>query len=444
MTQVLVIDDEEVLARTICTYLGKKGIAAGYATSATDGVKEFELSRPSMTLLDYRLGEDDGLDILRRLRTIDAGAQIVMLTGHGDIGVAVEAMKAGARDFLAKPAALSTIANLFNEVTDGAVETAESHETDLIVGRSSAVEELRRELVRIADAAMAANVRPPPVLIIGETGTGKELIARTLHRQGPRAHAPFISINCGALPGHLVEAELFGYERGAFTDAKASKPGLFEAADGGVLFLDEVSDTPLHVQAKLLRVLEEQAVRRIGSLKDRAFDTWVISAANRPLSDLVRDRKFRADLMFRLQVLSVEAPPLRCRHSDVLVLANHFLIECAERYGRATPRLSSEARAALVAHTWPGNVRELRNVIESAVVTARGDVVENADLRMHVPTESRARGLEVASLPEMERDALANALVETGGNVTRAAKRLGITRDTLRYRIRKFGLHPKR
>jgi len=443
MIQVLVIDDEAVLARAICNYLRIRGFSTDHAQTAEQGLQKFREQSPAMTLLDYRLGHDDGIELLGRLRAIDRKGEIVMMTGHGDIDVAVRAMKGGARDFLVKPTPLSVIASMAAEITATRVGAVRQEGGPHILGRSTAIQELRERLGRILDAVQPVGSDPPAVMIVGETGTGKELIAQTLHREGPRAAGPFVSINCAALPSHLVEAELFGYERGAFTDAREAKPGLFEAAGGGVLFLDEVGELPLEVQAKLLRVLEERSIRRIGGLDSRKTDVWVVSATNRPLSALVQAGKFRADLMFRLQVLWLEAPPLRSRETDILLLAKHFLTEFAVRYDRQVPALSDDARAALVGHSWPGNVRELRNVMERAVIGCTGGVIEPGDVPFEAAGAARAEPIQGRkSLHDMERAALENALTETGGNVTRAARLLGISRDTLRYRIEKFALKP--
>lgn len=442
MTRVLIIDDEAVLARTIASYLRKRGFDATHAITARDGIAEFSDEPPDLTFLDYRLGDCDGLEVLARLKAIRPASPVIMMTGHGDIGVAVDAMKAGAADFLTKPAPLSRIAELAAEF-GGASEHSRTLSADgslaELVGRSPPMDALRASIRRIVDAVRPLAADPPSVLICGETGTGKEMVARALHRSGPRAAAPMVTVNCAALPPHLVEAELFGHARGAFTGADAEKPGLFEAADGGVLFLDEVAELPMDTQAKLLRVLEDRRVRRIGTVADRPVDVWVISATNRLLSDHVRAGRFRADLMYRLQVLHVDVPPLRNRDSDILLLAGHFLAEQARRYGRRPPALSAEARAVLVGHDWPGNVRELRNLLERAIVATPGDVIHAADIRLSTDPESPAAPAH-GTLHDMERTALSRALVKTSGNVSRAAGLLGITRDTLRYRMGKYGL----
>jgi len=285
-----------------------------------------------------------------------------------------------------------------------------------------------------------------PVLVLGETGAGKELVARACHYAGPRASAPFVEINCAALPAHLIEGELFGHEKGAFTDAQARKIGLIEAADGGTLFLDEIGELDLSLQAKLLRVLENFRVRRLGALQDRLVNVRVVCATNRDLDQLVEAGRFRADLLYRLRVFQINIPPLRARGDDVLLLARRFLAQMAQRYGKPPPMLDASACDALRAHTWPGNVRELRNVVERAVLLNQGQPLGAADLALGPrPAAPRAAAAAPgpaggASLEAVERQHLIQALEQAQWNVTRAARLLDISRDTLRYRIEKHGL----
>ncbi len=448
MTKVLVIDDEEVLSRTICSYLRKRGIEADFALNAREAVTKFSVMRPDLTFLDFKLGNDDGLEILERLRARRSDAHIVMMTGHGDVSVAVQAMKMGARDFMTKPVPLGTIASIVAGAAcpeprpkTAARPVNPASATDLILGRSGAICEARKSIDRMLAALKPMKEPPPPVMITGESGTGKELAAKALHEGGPRANGPFIAINCASLPAALVESELFGHERGAFTDAKAPKTGLFEAANGGVLFLDEIGDMPLDAQAKLLRVLETRKARRIGGVKEHDVDVWVIAATHRDLEDQAAKGEFRRDLLFRLQVLWVNLPPLRARDSDVLFLAEHFLALAASKYQTDTPELSADARSRLVAHDWPGNVRELRNVMERAALTAGAGLVTAEVLSLPAAQRSPyAPPEEGATLSQIEVGALQNALARSKGNVSRAAGFLGVSRDTLRYRIQKFGL----
>ena len=452
--RVLIVEDESVFARNVGTYLGRQGYDVQVADTAEQGLAAFERERPDLVLLDYRLGDTDGLDLLAAMRQRDEDARVVLMTGHGSVDVAVAAMKNGAIDFLTKPVALGRIKRLverFAGERDGASQAPEPPlEDDLLVGQSPAMAGLRERINQIAAAQRGAGTPlPPPVLITGETGTGKELVARTLHRASPRASRPFVSVNCAALPAHLVEAELFGHERGAFTDAKSAKPGLLETADGGVLFLDEVGDLDLSVQSKLLRMLEERSVRRLGGVTERPVDVWILSATNRPLDQLVAEGAFRSDLLFRLNVLKLQTPPLRERGDDVLLLARHLLEAACQRWQRPALRLTEDAERALRRHAWPGNVRELRNVIEQAVVLGGRGGVDASHLGLaDEPAAAPAAGgnggfhlpAEGVDLEVLERELVLQALDRTEWNVTAAARLLGLTRDTMRYRIDKHGL----
>ena len=448
MTRVLVIDDEEVLARTICNYLRKRDIEADFAVDARSGLAKFAELRPDVTFLDVRVGSDDGMAILAQLRTSNPDAFVVMMTGHGDISLAVQAMKQGARDFMTKPVPLATLATIVakatgTELTDPSTRPIApvSAASSRILGRSSVINETRKSIDRILGAVQSVNSEPPPVLITGESGTGKELVARALHEGGPRAKGPFVAVNCASLPAELVESELFGHERGAFTDAKLAKAGLFEAAKGGILFLDEVGDMPANAQAKLLRVLENRTSRRVGSVKETPVDVWIVAATNRNLAERVAEGQFRGDLMFRLQVFWVDLPPLRERDSDVLALATQFAADLAAKYKVKAPALSAGARSALVEHSWPGNIRELRNVMERAILVAADREILASDLFLgDRPSAVAQPAASDLTLREIEISTLQGALQKAQGNVSRAAQVLGISRDTMRYRMQKFGL----
>jgi two-component system response regulator AtoC len=301
-----------------------------------------------------------------------------------------------------------------------------------LVGDSRAVHAVLERARQIA-----ALDETPPVLLTGETGTGKGLLARAIHAAGPRATKPFIEVNCTALPATLMEAELFGHERGAFTDAKESRAGLVEAAEGGFLFLDEIGDVDLAVQGKLLRAIEERAVRRVGSVRERKVDVRIMAATNRDLERAVGEERFRKDLYFRLAVIVLEVPPLRERGEDVLLLTEHFLRAFNAKYGKVVRELSAAARDLLLSYPWPGNVRELSHVIERAVLWSRGPTLDVEHLSLTRPVGATDHA---DALPQRERTMIEQALRETGGNQTKAAQRLGISRDTLRYRLKKFGL----
>lgn len=451
---VLVVDDEVTLTRNIQRYLERDGYDVRTAATLRDGTRAFEEFRPDLVLLDLALPDGAGLDLLARIAARDRQVKVIVLTGHGTVQNAVEAMKAGAFDYLTKPVALSELKLVLGKAFGQArLEETLSyfHGRDArqggmaaMLGTSPAIDALKARLSGLiaAEAAMAPGDAPPPVLIRGETGTGKELVARSLHYDGRRADSPFIEINCAALPAQLVESELFGHERGAFTDARERRIGLVEAADGGTLFLDEIGDLDLSVQVKLLKVLEDRTVRRLGSSRERRVDVRFVAATHRSLEDMVRDGRFRADLYYRLSVVTLQVPPLRDRAGDVEALAEHFLALHGQRYGKPGLVLDDAARALMARHAWPGNVRELRNAMEQAALSAgAGKVVGLANIPLAAPPVAETPPpAELLTLPRMERESLLRTLDMTGGNVSRAARLLGISRDTMRYRMAKHGL----
>ncbi len=459
---VLIVDDEERLARNMASYLERDGHDVRTAGGAEEGFALAPGFRPDLVLLDLRLPGMGGLEALGRFRELEPDARVVIMTAHGNVQTAVEALKAGAYDYLTKPLVLRDLKRLVDKVAGedriaGTLSYYRHREArgsglDRIVGASPGLVRLREEVARLARAErqMAAGVPPPPVLVAGETGTGKELVARAVHFEGPRAEAPFVEINCAALPAPLVEDELFGHERGAFTDAKARKTGLVEAAEGGTLFLDEIGDMDLSLQAKVLRLLEDRRVRRLGAVRDRAVDVRIVAATNQRLEELVRAGRFRADLYFRLRIVALAVPPLRERGEDVRTLARHFLAQAGARYRRPDLRLTPAAERALLAHAWPGNVRELRNVMEHAALLSPGAEVGPGHLALSplggVAGPDPAGGFRLPEhgldLEALERSLTEQALARTGWNVTAAARLLGLGRDALRYRVEKLGLGP--
>ncbi len=457
-SSILIVDDEPTLARNISRYLDKFGYATRTVGDADGALQAMDDFRPDLVLLDVTLPDIDGLELLRRVRARDRDVKVVMITGHGSIQIAVDAMKTGAEDFLTKPLVLADLKRLIDKIVgqqrlEGVL--AYYRERDArgggvadLIGESAEMRAVRSRIQQVIDAERQLSGNdPPPVLITGETGTGKELVARALHFGGARRNQPFVEINCASVPPHLMEAELFGYERGAFTDAKSRKIGLMESADGGSLFLDEIGDMDLALQAKLLKVIEDKRVRRLGGLRDQRVNVRLIAATNQNLDERVGSGAFRADLLFRLRVVHVALPPLRDRDGDVVLLAEMFLGEQQRRYGKPGLRFGRDAKRMLCDYGWPGNVRELRNVIEHAVLICRGTDIAPEHLgplgapSVAVLDANTPNGREPAtSLPQMEIQMVRRALDQTGWNVTQAARLLGVTRDTLRYRIEKNNL----
>ncbi|MFZ2649714.1 MAG: sigma-54 dependent transcriptional regulator [Burkholderiaceae bacterium] len=464
---ILVIEDEVVLAKNVAIYLERHGFEVRLAHSAEQGLATMAEVKPDAVVLDFNLPGLDGLAALAKIREIDAAVPVIMMTGHGNVEIAVEAMKQGAHDFLTKPVPLSklrmVIERAFGQTRrDLALDyyqqrDAQSAVVGDLIGDCVPMLALKQRMSQLRQAELQMSEGgAPAVLVLGETGSGKEVVARALHLAGPRRDKPFVELNCAAIPAQLLESELFGHERGAFTDARERKLGLVETAEGGTLFLDEIGDMDIGLQSKLLKLLEEKVIRRLGSVRERSVDVRIVAATHRPLEELVRAGRFRADLYYRLCVVQLHLPALRERGSDILTLARHFLRAHAVRYGKPVPALTGEAEVALLRHPWPGNVRELRNVLEQAVLLGVGDVIEAQHLALPRGSESAATDAETAApgrplaldassgspttLTELERSALVQALDRTGWNVSRAARLLGISRDALRYRIEKHGL----
>jgi DNA-binding NtrC family response regulator len=461
---VLIVDDERTLARAVKAFLGEAGYEAEVAGDAEQAIEMLPRLRPDVVFADVRLPGMSGIELLRRIQDFDSAIPVIIMTAYGTIEGAVEAVKLGAFDYMKKPVDLQELKLLADRARQTAVMKQE-----LSYYRRKAASELpfagilgtsaRMQAVMEQVRQVAALDEVPPVLITGETGTGKGLVARSLHRSGRRGEKPFIDVNCTALPANLMEAELFGYERGAFTDAKESKLGLFEAAEGGFLFLDEIGDLEQSLQGKLLRAIEERTIRRVGGIRDRKVDVRILAATNRDLEREVQQGRFRSDLYFRLAVILLHLPPLRERGEDALLLADHFLRRFSAKYGKDVRRIDDPAREVLLAYPWPGNVRELSHVIERAVLWSRDATLKVEHLSLATPVRAEPDGRESGAEPAAadlapgstelppagdltlwERTLIERAMKEAGGNQTRAAQRLGITRDTLRYRLKKFGL----
>jgi len=455
---ILVVDDEHLIRWSLEQQLRREGYSILLAETGAEALQKAQVETPDLVLLDVRLPDADGLEILERLRAGDPESPVIMITAHGGVGSAVRAMKLGAHDYIIKPfdmeelkltvkKALETKA-LRREVARFHAEQREGSRLDDIVGVSRAIRDLKALIRRIAESDTTT------VLLEGESGTGKDLVARVIHYESARAQAPFLAVNCVALPEHLLESELFGHEKGAFTDAKALKKGLFEQADGGTVYLDEIGDMRPGLQAKLLRLIEEKTFRRVGGVKDLRVDVRIIAATNRDLAKAMQDEQFRKDLYFRLKVFPIYIPPLREHPEDILPLATSFVARFNRDMRREILGLHPEAQACLRAYAWPGNVRELRNVIERGMILASGDTLCPEHLLPEIgagPAETTpgpppppkaapvALPAEGLRLEEVERDLVRQALEATEGNQVRAARLLGISRDALRNRMKKFG-----
>jgi DNA-binding NtrC family response regulator len=454
---LLIVDDERSLRFSIGEWARDMGFQPLEAPGGREALEAAREHAVDAVLLDLKLGDEDGLQILRKLKEIDPTLPVVMLTGHGTVEHAVRAIKMGAYEFMLKPPDLDHLGVVLERALEHArlkreVEhlRASNPNAQPIVGGS---ETLAKALLRLERAAKSGT---STVLIRGETGSGKELMARFLHEKSARAGGPFIELNCSAIPETLLESELYGHERGAFTDAKRFKKGLFELADGGTLFLDEIGEMAPQLQAKLLRVLETRTFRRVGGHADITVDVRVVAATHRDLSKMVAEGRFREDLYFRLNVVPVEIPPLRERVDDVAILAEHFLQRFCRELGRPAVRLDPAALEIMRAYAWPGNVRELKNVIERVVLLEAEDVIlsEHLPLEMTRPQGAGASGgagaASLASQPfpagvvrpftEIEKMAIEHALRVCDGNKTRAATLLGISRQTLRTKLKEYAL----
>jgi DNA-binding NtrC family response regulator len=445
--RVLVVDDEKLIRWSVRQRLE----AAGYAvTEAADGAEALRACADEIDLviLDYRLPDTDGVALLPKIRALRPDAVVIMLTAHESVAIAVEAIKLGAFHYVNKPVHDEELLLLAEQALESRrlrreVRTLRAREAapfalESIVGDSPPMRKAKDLLRRVAASPSST------VLVTGESGTGKDLAARAVHYGSARAAGPFLNVTCSAIPETLLESELFGHEKGAFTDAKTQKQGLFEQADGGTVFLDEIGEMSLLLQAKLLRFLEEKAFRRVGGSSDQRVDVRVIAATNRNLEEAVRTGRFREDLYYRLRVLPVALPPLRERAGDVRLLAAHFLASFNREFKKKVRALAPDAWAALEAYPWPGNVRELRNVLERAVLLADGETLTAEDVSTLAPAVALAAGYELpaagVALEALEKDLVVQALRRSGGNQTRAGRLLGLNRDQIRYRIEKFGL----
>ena len=476
---ILVIDDEESICFAFERYFTSRGFAVRTASSVRQGFDCYRERRPDVAFLDVRLPDGSGLDLLEKLRAEDPAATVIVMTAHGSLETVTRAIRGKAFDYLVKPLDLDRAAELVHQAISakedrnrtttlaGAASpppqpSRSASSPTTLVGASGPIQEVYKRIGLVAQSDAA-------VLIRGDTGTGKELVARAIHEHSRRADRPFVPVNCGALPDHLVESELFGYVRGAFTGAEGDKPGRFELADTGTLFLDEVGELPLAAQVKLLRFLDEQIVERLGSVQPMRLDVRILAATNRDLARAIDAGQFRNDLFYRLAVIQIELPPLARRADDVLPLARHFLT-LAQQHPGGPPTISRHAAELLTRYNWPGNVRELRNAIQHAAIVSGGSTI----LPIHLPESIRnfsvARpgdpagrsasagpamtkyldailadrsaqtGLYRAAIEPLEQELIRKVLADCDGNQTAAAARLGLHRNTLRNKLREMGL----
>jgi two-component system nitrogen regulation response regulator NtrX len=451
MPAILVVDDEPGVRSSLSGVLRDEGFEVDAAASGEECLERAARTAYDVIVLDVWLPGVDGLVTLQRLRERKIDAQVVMISGHGNIESAVRAIKMGAFDFVEKPLSLEkTVLVVRNALRQRDLETenralrARVDRQHVMVGESFAMRQLREQV----DMAAPTNGR---VLIYGENGTGKELVARTIHQLSRRRNAPFVEVNCAAIPEELIESELFGHSKGAFTGAVADKPGRFEQATTGTIFLDEIADMSLKTQAKVLRVLQEQVMERVGGTQRIRVDVRVLAATNKELPAEIRAGRFREDLYFRLNVIPIFVPPLRDRQDDIPLLADHFMALMAAEYGRRPKRMAPEAAARLQHYPWPGNVRELRNIIERLMIMVPGDTITALDLAFLGHDEVRAPAAPVdASMPladareRFERDYILQALAAQHGNISRTADVLGVERSNLYKKMKAFGIVPSR
>jgi DNA-binding NtrC family response regulator len=455
--RVLIVEDETLFAAAVRRRLEKAGLQCAVATTLAQARAQLQTLFPDIVLLDLRLPDGSGMQFLESLATDSATAPaVIVLTAFAEVDDAVQAMKRGAADYLKKPIDLDELLIAVEKVLEASAlrhqldysRQRDSHAVEdgaLLLGDSPALVAARDQLLRMAQLKPVAGEPPPNVLILGETGSGKDVAARLLHVAGARRERPFVHVDCAALPRELMEAELFGHEKGAFTSAAGARAGLIEAAEDGSVFLDEIGELPLELQAKLLTVIERRRTRRIGAVREHSVQAQFIAATNRDLARLVAQGGFRADLFYRLNVLTVRLPPLRERGADILRLARAFLAQTARRYGVSVPAFGPDAERAMRAYGWPGNVRELRHLVERAALLTGGREISAADLGI-VPVGPKAEagpteaGLDALTLEEAERLLIQRALQASGGNVSEAARRLGVSRMTMRYRMEKYSL----
>ncbi len=442
-SRALIVDDEPDIRELLAITLGRMQIDVVTAGNFATAVKCLGGERYDLVLTDMRLPDGDGLEIVEWIQTHRPGVPVAVITAHGNVEAAVRALKLGAFDFIAKPLDLAALRKLITatlKLGDSIEETAR-RSTLKLLGNSKPMQQLRQMVGKVSRSQA-------PVHVSGDSGTGKELVARLIHESGPRAEGPFVPVNCGAIPSELMESEFFGHKKGSFTGAVTDKEGLIRSAEGGTLFLDEVADLPLHMQVKLLRVIQEKSVRPVGETREVPVDVRILSATHRNLQEMVKAGRFREDLYYRINVIELHVPALRERLDDVPLLVDVLLDRVSKQIGVKRPEIADEALDKLLNYAYPGNVRELENILERAVTLCSGNRIEPDDIQLKqgvgfdlpaagedLPTD----GLE-GQLEHIEREAIVRALEQTRYNKTKAAELLGMTFRQLRYRVKKLGI----
>ena len=460
--KILIIDDEQLIRWSLEKHLSAQGHKVFTAETGEEGIKIHGLHNPEVVFVDNKLPKMQGLDVISKIKTNDEDTCVIFMTAYGSIETAVKAMKLGASDYVNKPFSLKEIDILIEEIS-GKLQINKELQIlrrqqkititfDHIIGQSPEIKQVIQLAKKIADTEATT------ILLLGESGTGKDLFAKAIHNSSSRKDKPFVTINCSSLPETLLESELFGHEQGAFTDAKKLKKGFFEIAEGGTVFLDEIGEINPTTQLKLLGVLENRTVRRIGGSKDIPVEIRIIAATNKDLKKTVEEKTFREDLYYRLKVFQITLPPLREHKADILAMAEYFISQFNPQFRKSIKSIAPEAQEMLKKYNWPGNTRELRNVMERAVILENSTILQTESLpgeiiSLHDELLKRNKhpqnpdsslehesATENASLYEMEKQTIIHALKRTNNNQTRASKFLGITRDTLRYKIKKYHL----
>jgi len=444
--KILVVDDDRSICKLMGSILQMEAYPFRIATSAEQARRAMEEERFDILVSDIYLGDDSGLHLLEHMKSVNSDAEVVIMTAHGSMETAVHAVHNGAFDYISKPFVIDDIVGILHRIEEKfqlvreatvGTELAETMPNTEIIGATPKMVEIYKKVAKIARIEA-------PVLIVGESGSGKELVARALHANSSRASSAFIVINCGAVPETLLESELYGHERGSFTGATGTRKGLLESASGGTLFLDEISETSLSFQVKLLRVIQEHEIRRVGSNETVEVDMRLVAATNRDLREMVRTNRFREDLFHRLNVFTIALPALRDRSPDIPLLSSYFLKIFSEKHGK-TVRLAADAVEAMKRYSWPGNVRELKNMLERAITfndtgVIQPDELEFGDIDDIKAVVGAAGGASIGSLDQMEKDHIIKVLKETGGNKKKAAEILGIERRTLYNKAKRLGI----